>query len=371
MAVGSLLGKDDNEEKADVAFESFLDGLDKASEALYQFGNDGSAVSNEIVDLQDVISTSNVKLAASLAEEELKKSLIEQMALSGLGSEEFIAAFEESKGISTVKALDKEQSILVDRLKIATTRLSELVTTSLADVLDISTLSEAQLQGMVEGIDVKAMEALDTELNNIALAMKEGGKGYEDTKQGILDVARATEILGGTIPSTEDFARYKDNEEALNILNDINADRIDLMEDEIRATESLRDVQLASIQDLRGFAESLSYQETSSVLGFSNASNFLDASIRAFSENLASGENTAMELANIKKFSADSLEFSKSQSRTSEDYLLEVAEMTSKLNDLADVSEETTMTDLNDTLIEIRDRLDAIETSNSEDAIYA
>jgi len=45
--------------------------------------------------------------------------------------------------------------------------------------------------------------------------------------------------------------------------------------------------------------------------------------------------------------------------------------MTSKLNDLADVSEETTMTDLNDTLIEIRDRLDAIETSNSEDAIYA
>jgi len=205
MAVGSFLGSSSSggksqAELAEEEFDTFISGLDKASEALFQFGNVGSAISGEITSIQAEIASQKTSL------ETLESAEIAWKFRKGEGAEidgEWVSESDIEDMISATR----------DTISSLGSELSSAVSTTLAETLDISALSTEQIEGLTDGIDIEAMKALDEEYNSLALAMKVGGEGFKDTKEGIETIADATAILQNT-----DYITWQDNAEAFELL---------------------------------------------------------------------------------------------------------------------------------------------------------
>lgn len=218
MGISSLMGGDTKSasEQAEERFSKFMESLDKASQALEEFGNIGSSISNQIESLQSQILTTTSKT----------ESLRGRRA--GLGGGAMGQAFDE---------MIKSSTLETEKLK---AELSSVISSSLGESLDLSALSTAQLKELISDVDIPAMQAYETELNNIALAHKLGKNTAEDT-------ARATEIL-----SDAEFAKYKDFAVAMEDVAKANEDMISSLQS---VFESLQD----TIDSLRGAAGGSAY----------------------------------------------------------------------------------------------------------------
>lgn len=300
MAFGSLLGGEDREtssERAERELESFLDGLDTASKALEAFGNFGSSLSNQITSMQ----------------------------------REFIRTSESlSDGISGYSGTieEREEKLIADLIK-STQLFAELqrtVSASLADTLDISALSTAQLTELTVGIDIEAMKALDAELNNIALSMKLGTNTAEDA-------ARATQIL-----TDSEFAYYKDLGEAIDILAETSTD----------AADAISQSQKAVNEAMLG---SLSYLSDVEKLNFAN--NIFQTATTP--EDRISSSRTIAEI-------------SRGTTRTKEEFIPDFQRF---INELEKQDDEATTKDVVDKLDEVVTAINEQTSSATEDAIYA
>lgn len=323
MAFSSLMSKESDTSGVD----KFTQQLEEATKSLKEFGNEGSALALEIATIQNKIASlpPEAGLAALAYDRDIYTGLLADTvagALSGKIATEgkSVEELQAIAGVPDLQQFNQDYAEVIARIDEHRATVKQM---------QIDGATEAQIQ------EYLTMDSVLADLKNTT------------------------------------YQTYQNFGNVIDVMNEMSETRVETLMEEQRATESLRDAQLSQITDIRTFAESLSYQQTSAISGFANASNFLDASIRAFSENLKAGENTAMELANIKKFSQDSLTYSKSQARTSEEYLISVAEMTNKLTDLADVSEETTLTDVTAKLDEILLELKQTREENADNAIYA
>jgi len=194
MIASSLFGGDNGQssaEKAQDKLNEFLDGLDKASQALMAFGNVGSAVGGTIEELQTEISTEGVNLS------ELSGVLTE-IKSGGIRRDELLEEF----GYNQLKdRIEASKGLIADYEE----ELSDVITSSLADTLEIASLTATQIDNLVSSIDITTMEAYDARLNDIALAMKLNTASADD-------ITEATEILSNT-----NYQYYKDVEEAIEI----------------------------------------------------------------------------------------------------------------------------------------------------------
>ena len=203
MALGSLFGgggeKKSQAEIAQEEFDKFIDGLSDASDALYAFGNTGSAISNQITELQREISSKQSIIASAEA------SILDIAKITPTGTKRIKEATVERKAELTAD----ERGVIAQAeatMTLYMDELSDVITSSLADTLDISALTTPQLEKLVSGIDIEAMEEWDTQLNNIAFAMKTGTETAED-------IADATRILSDTR-----YADYLNYAEAIDVL---------------------------------------------------------------------------------------------------------------------------------------------------------
>lgn len=308
-ALTSLFGGDDGASESELAeerFNSFMDGLDSASEALEQFGNVGSSISGQIESLQSQLSKTESKYIED----------VEAGAESfNLASESTLTEEDWLRLTNTGKAL---KETYIKEINDLNKRLSETITSSLADTLDISALTTSQLEDLTAGIDIQAMEAYETELNNIALAMKIG----TDTAE---DITRATEIL-----SDVEFAKFQDFAEAFDLL-----------------AESVSESQKAVNDAMLG---SLSYLSDVEKLNFAN--NIFQTATT--SEDRISSSRTIAEI-------------SRGTTRTREDYAPIFQQY---LNELQKEADEATTQDVVDKLDEVILSINASTESATEDAIY-
>jgi len=259
MGISSLFGGDKGESGAETArkaFDSFMDGLDSASQALEKFGNVGTSISEQISALQ-----------------EKKASYDGGLEVTGLKRyySGFKARVKATYDGQTFRAdnigelFQKIEAYKAEQITLLESEFSNVIETSLADALDISALTPAQLESMTAGIDVEAMEAYETELNNIALAHKTGTATATDT-------ARATEIL-----SDAEFARWRNNAEAFDILTEAN-------EEMISSLQSIFDSLQGTIDSLRGAA-----------IGSEYSLNLYNQSMKESQALLAKGDMEAFE----------------------------------------------------------------------------
>jgi len=219
MAISSLFGGDDGksaQELADERFDSFMEGLDKASEALEAFGNVGSSMSNQIASLQENIAKYSKAGAGDISTYRTTSSDVGDYLLAPFtgGASAFETRYkavydgQTFRGDSRAEVEGKVNDYKNAQIAESEEELLVAIESSLADTLDISALTMTQIQGLVSDIDVEAMKAYETELNNIALSMKLGTESAGD-------IARATEILSDT-----EFARYQDLAEAINLVDE-------------------------------------------------------------------------------------------------------------------------------------------------------
>lgn len=305
MGVGSLLGGGDTKsatEQADDRFNKFMEGLDKASKALEEFGNVGSSTSNQIESLQSQILTTTSRTEALRGRR------------AGVGGGVIGQAYDE---------MIKSSTLETKKLRI---QLSSVISGSLGEALDISKLTTSQIQELTTGIDVKAMQALEIELNNIALASKKGTATAKDN-------ARATEILTNT-----EFARYKDYAEAIDLVSKSTEDATQVMLDSQRAVNN-------------AMLGNLSYLSDIEKLAFAN--NIYQNAITQ-EDRIASSRNIA--------------EISRGTTRTREDYVPIFAQY---INELKKQDEEATLTDVVNELVTVGEKIDEQTDSASDGLIYA
>ncbi len=321
------------EEQVKSSFDNFMKGLDKASKALEKFGNVGSSTENKIKAIQkEQNRVSNLKVTGSKS----------KWVWNGHGWSTERSQKIDGKWMTGYLSDYKQQ--LQSSLK---AQLSDVVTSSLADTLDISKLSTSQISNLTSGIDIKAMKEYETQLNNIALAMKTNtatqkslntinkktGKLNTLKEAKLLDTQKATEIL-----SDKKFAYYKDMTEAIKIQTD--------------AEKKLADQKIASEKKKIASEKKLADQRASATKAINDAmlgsiSYLSEIEKLQYANNIYSGAITQQDKVNSSRTIA---ELSQKTTRTKEDYIPIFAQY---LNELKKQGEQTTLTDVNNTLNEI------------------
>lgn len=228
MAIGSLLSADSGDgesqvEKAEREFDTFISGLNKASQALEDFGNVGSSIELQLTEHLSKIEKQQNKI----------DEIIEKGVRPTIGTETTIEQtdFEKLFGLKGTKVVTTEISMLEtqedfekriqdqqDILNKHMEEIGQIIAENLASTLDISKLTVSQLENLTSSIDVSAAEAMAAELNNLALQAKVSGGALADS-------SRAVEILTNT-----NFIAYQNNTEALELLNEAEEERLEILE---------------------------------------------------------------------------------------------------------------------------------------------
>ena len=320
----SLFGGSDSKSSAELAeerFSAFMDGLDKASKALENFGNVGSSIENQINALQSEISRYQ------------SINLQEEIFSGGKTGQKIKIDDQLFKGTASSPPIESAQKYIDTVVGGLSAELKSVVETSLADTLDISALTITQLKDLTSDIDISAMKALDTELNNIALAMKTNTSTAKDT-------ARATDIL-----SNAEFARYKDMSEAIDLV-------AKSTEDATKAMQDAQDRQSAITRQInQEKLGSLSYLSEAGKLQYAN--------------NIFQGATSQEDRISSSRSIA---ELSKSQTRSREEYTPIFQQY---INELEKQKQEATLTDVVNAMVDVGEKIDESAETISDATKYA
>jgi tape measure domain-containing protein len=335
MAIGSLLGQDSGggesqAEKANKEFDTFISGLNKASQALEGFGNVGSSIELQIVSIQDQILKSEMRLKTA---DELKKT-------GSSGTRNLLSGDERN---AVIFGFDKFRTQLTSEITKYTAELSNIVTENLASTLDISKLTTDQLKGLTSEIDVQSAEDMATELNNLALQAKISGSELEDN-------SRAIEIM-----TDANYIAFQNNAEAIELLTDAEEKRIDTLTKQEKERTKLME-ESAKIQS------DIARQISQEMLG--SLSYLSDVEKLSYANNILTTSTSPEDRISSSRAIA---EISRGTTRTREDYAPIFAEYLSEVQKQA---EEATTQDIVDEIILLREAVEESTESATEDAIY-
>ena len=280
-------------ERAEQEFDVFIESLEKASETLLAFNNVGSSTSNEISSLESEIARYSKTGGYTTSSYQSGSSRRYKATYEGQtfrsGERSGVAAQIEQYKAEQVRLLKEE--------------LDSVVVASLGESLDIGALSIPQLEELTAGIDIPKMEAMEAALSDLALEAKLGGLGFAESAEGIENAAITSRIL-----KDEEYARYKDLGEAVDLLAESREAEIESTNDMISTLEGfldvieniknkLRDIEASPEEDLQTFndrMEALSNMDmTADVEAYAEALDKTIAATDVFfnTDNFASGRD--------------------------------------------------------------------------------
>lgn len=196
---------------------------------------------------------------------------------------------------------------------------------------------KADLTG--DNID-KQLKAL-TELEAVT------GKSFEKNSSKALDYLESIELVGDSM--------------------------VKAREEEARATEKAIELSdlynqtvLSYVESIRSLADKYRQITLDTDFAYANSSALLDNSIKEFTSKIVNQEDASLELENISKYSQSALDYAKATARTESDYMFNVGIMANKLSNLADITEEMTLTNVVDELVLLREQIDALIDSTNQ-----
>ena len=229
MGLGSLFGGGSKgisvEQQAQNDFDTFIESVNKASDALKDIGNIGTAT-------DEAFNAIN----ARIKEYEYKQSYVYNNSIYGSGGMSILRR-EDEMGI-TRGAVD----IVVDKLYAEKAKMEMDI---LSENLDFTKMSLSTIQDLTSGIDLDKAENYTKQLNEIALAYKESGKTYKEFSTTLFDGVEGAENYAdaiATLISDEDYKNALNYSDALDIVSDslkTSTDNIKAWEDGFKTQQEL------------------------------------------------------------------------------------------------------------------------------------
>jgi len=182
----------------DVKFDDFIKGLESASKALEDFGNIGTSIGGQIEVLQTQIS--NIMDTVSTQEADLAQARLDFNIPEG-GDLFKEGEYDASVLITT---FTKDIGVAKELASKYTDELNRIILDTVIEALDYSKLSNEQISGITDSIDIQSYKDMKQELNNIAIETKLAGGVLEDNTR-VLEIWSDTNFQAG-----EDMAELID-----------------------------------------------------------------------------------------------------------------------------------------------------------------